>query len=276
MPLILFRTGLRRNDQSADFFPDLNIILKCIIIEEHIFELCVLSGASYLKKEVLRMKNKCELGAAACSVLERDHSLVKEDIGKDEYLSAGGIELETECYTVKDFGRLCMLSMQAPGGAMKMETVILVPLYKDTPLFNLDRVITPGGETQIMELYDVQIDPYPVESLAEFQELNDADADIADMPKTENWYDTILYPCSYHKGGEKVIDRFQKAVEKYLDTYARQLKSARICDPAEKGQKVRCFAETLYENSGPAVEQIKKLFGEEAAKRLVLDYMYGI
>ena len=222
------------------------------------------------------MKNKCELGAAACSVLERDHSLVKEDIGKDEYLSAGGMELETECYTVKDFGRLCMLSMQAPGGAMKMETVILVPLYKDVPLCNLDRVITPGGDTQIIELYDVQISPYPAKSLAEFQELNDEDADIEDMPKSENWYDSILYPCSYHKSGKQVLDRFRKAVEKYLNTYAGQLRSVGTCDPAEKGAKIRSFAETLYEKSGPAVEQIKMLFGEETAKRLVLDYMYGI
>lgn len=222
------------------------------------------------------MKNKCELGLTAYSILERDHTLIKEDIGQDEHLSAGGIELETECYTVNGFGRLCMLCMQAPGGAMKMETAVLVPLHKDVPLFNLDRVITPEGETQIIELYDVQLSPYPTDSLAEFQKLKDRDTDIKDMPQGENWYDSILYPCSYHKGGKEVIDRFQSAAEKYLITYAEQLRSADACDRVVKGSKIRAFAETLYEQSGPAVKQMQALFGDNTAKRLVLDHMYGI
>ena len=39
---------------------------------------------------------------------------------------------------------------------------------------------------------------------------------------------------------------------------------------------MREFAVNLYNNGGPAVDQIKKLFGEETAKRLILRHMYGV
>ena len=219
---------------------------------------------------------KFDLGLKACGILEKEHTLVRKDIGQDASLSSGGIVLETECFAAADFGRICMLSMEAPGGAMKMETVLLVPVYSDVPLLNLDRVITPSGQTQIIELYDVQITPYPEALLAEYQELKEEDGDIAEMPGDSHWYDTILYPCSYHKTGTQTGERFQKTAERYLHTFAGQLRFAKPCDPEEKGCKIRTFAERLYSEGGPAVEQIKMLFGEETAKRLILDHMYGV
>ena len=36
------------------------------------------------------------------------------------------------------------------------------------------------------------------------------------------------------------------------------------------------YARTLLEKGGPAVNQFKKLFGEETARRLILGHMYGV
>ena len=40
--------------------------------------------------------------------------------------------------------------------------------------------------------------------------------------------------------------------------------------------KVQAFAERLFAEGGPAVDQVTKLFGEQTAKRLILQHMYGV
>ena len=44
----------------------------------------------------------------------------------------------------------------------------------------------------------------------------------------------------------------------------------------ENAEKVKAFAERLFTEGGPAVDQVTKLFGEETAKRLILRWMYGV
>ena len=58
--------------------------------------------------------------------------------------------------------------------------------------------------------------------------------------------------------------------------YLRQLSLLPACDPAAKAAKIRAFAETLFTTGGPAVDQVKALFGDEIARRLVCTHMYGV
>ena len=46
--------------------------------------------------------------------------------------------------------------------------------------------------------------------------------------------------------------------------------------PQAKQAKNRAFAERLFAEGGPAVDQVTKLFGTETARRLILRYMYGV
>ena len=64
--------------------------------------------------------------------------------------------------------------MNAFLGLMKMETAVLSMTGKDVPLLNLDWVRAFGKETQIVELYDTQLEPYPEALLAEFDALRRA------------------------------------------------------------------------------------------------------
>ena len=55
-----------------------------------------------------------------------------------------------------------------------------------------------------------------------------------------------------------------------------QLEAATACDAAAKEAKVRAFAERLFKEGGPAVDQVKKLFGEKIAGELIVEHMYGV
>jgi hypothetical protein len=70
--------------------------------------------------------------------------------------------------------------------------------------------------------------------------------------------------------------RLEQAARDYTAAYVAQLHLSPTCDPAQKREKVRAFAERLYSQGGAAVQQVTKLFGSETARRLVVRCMYGV
>ena len=127
------------------------------------------------------------------------------------------------------------------------------------------------------ELYDTQLEPLGEEAIAGFQAIKDRDLDLPDYSSgTAHWYDDILYPCSYAKTGKGVAQRMNEAALDYLDRYLELIKIAPSCDEDAKKVKVESFARTLFTEGGPAVDQVKNLFGDEIAGRLILRHMYGI
>lgn len=217
------------------------------------------------------------LGDMVRTLLEKQYALKKEELGADARLSKKGMVFETEAYEIPDLGHFCILRMNAFLGLMKMETAVLSVTGKDVPLLNLDWVRAFGKETQIVELYDTQLEPYPEALLSEFDALRRRDDDLpAQEAKGAHWYDAILYPCSYHKAGKKLTERLAAAARGYMETFLRQLADAPACGAEAKRAKNRAFAERLFAEGGPAVDQVTKLFGPETAKRLILRHMYGV
>ena len=162
------------------------------------------------------MSSRQGLGDMVRTLLEKQYALKKEDLGADARLSRKGMVFETEAYEVRDLGHLCILRMNAFLGLMKMETAVLAVDTKDVPLLNLDWVRAFGRETQIVELYDTQLTPYPDKALAAFDALRRRDDDLpAQEARGAHWYDAILYPCSYHKAGKGMMERLTTAAHDY-------------------------------------------------------------
>ena len=222
------------------------------------------------------MNGHRDLGQLACEAFGELSQLKKLELGADAELSKNGMHFLTEAYEAEGLGHLCVMHMSAMLGLMKMETVVFSPMEKDAPLFNLDWVKAMGKETQIAELYDAQLEAYPEEYLDAFQRIKDRDADLPPHVTGKHWYDDILYPCSYARTGKGFSERFSAAAGDYLREYLSQLRALKVCDRQKKTEKVRAYAETLYAQGGPAVDQFKKLFGEETARRIILRHMYGV
>ncbi|MDO5453132.1 MAG: hypothetical protein Q4F20_05245, partial [Eubacteriales bacterium] len=109
-----------------------------------------------------------------------DFPLTKVDVGGEAVMKKNGFHFQTEAYEAEGLGHICFLTMKAMGGLMKMETAVLATTAKDVPMMNLDWVLAAGKETQMCELYDDQIAPYPAEDAAKFQAIKDRDADLTD------------------------------------------------------------------------------------------------
>ena len=217
-----------------------------------------------------------DVGSMCLDALRERYRLIPEDIGADAAMKAKGMKFTTESYKVDGLGHFCILRMKAFAGLMKMETAVLAVNGKDLPLLNIDWMSVAGNETQIVELYDVQLAEYPAEHLDAFAAIRDRDGDIEEYTSGDHWYDNIRYASSYSKRGKKVSDRFNAAAEAYLTTYLDQAESAEACDTAGKTDLIRNYAGQLLTQGGPAVDQVKKLFGEDYARRLIQRYMYGV
>ena len=223
------------------------------------------------------MSEHKDLGEMMLELLSRRYPVRKVELGSDARLKKGVFAFDTEVHKVGDLGHLCSLRMKAMLGLMRMETVVLAVSGKDVPLLNLDWVKAAGKETQIVELYDTQLQPYPQDALAAFQTLRERDGELPDYAASgAHWYDEILYPCSYHKTGKGITGRLNQAARAYTETFLEQLDAAPACDPEAKKAKTRAFAENLLSHGGPAVDQVTKLFGRETAERLILRHMYGV
>lgn len=217
-----------------------------------------------------------KMNDALLSQLKNSFEITENNIGDDASLSAKGMHFTLRTYEVKDLGHLCLLDMKAMLGLMKMETAVLSAETADLPLFNLDRILVMNKHTQLIEFYDTLLGPQPAEAAAGYERIRNADARLADYESGEHWYDPILLPYSYMKTAKGNLDRFDHACRSYMNEYICQAKAAPVCDKAEKQEKTFAFAKGLLDNGGPAVNQFRKLFGEETTERLVLHHMYGV
>lgn len=222
------------------------------------------------------MKEVQGLGEMFTAMLQQRYTLEREDLGADARLAKNGMVFETEAFRVPGLGHFCRMRMRAMLGLMKMETAVLAVTEKDVPLLNLDWVRAFGKETQIVELYDTQLSPFSEETLAQLDAIRRRDDDLPDVKAAPHWYDPILYPCSYHKAGKGLEARLAAAARDYTALFLRSLDEAPVCDAAEKAKKTAAFAERLFAEGGPAVDQVTKLFGRETAGRLILRWMYGV
>lgn len=222
------------------------------------------------------MREHADRGELAINAFGSAFPMTPRKTGECALLRARGFEFRTESWQVGDAGTLCTMKMRGALGLMRMETVVFAPKGVDAPLFNIDWVRAFGTETQIAELYNVQLEPWPYELSSSFDTIHDIASDLPDMPRKPNWYDDILYPCSCAKKAKGKEKRLAELAMDYIATYAAQLEGYAPCNAEEKGTKVRAYAERLFEEGGVAVDQVEKLFGSKVAYKLIVNCLYGL
>ena len=208
--------------------------------------------------------------------LKKVYPVTELDIGEDAHLDKGPMHFRVRSFDVEGIGHYNLLDMKAFFGLMKMETAVLSVTKKDVPLFNSDVIFAGGKRTQMAEFYDTMLGSVDNEFRLRCLTLKDADADLTDYVSGEHWYDDLYFPFSYAKKVKAKETRPENTCKRLADAFLDSLKKAELCDEEAKKEKVRAFAQGLLDHGGPAVDPVKKMFGEELAKRLILTHMYGV
>ena len=89
-----------------------------------------------------------------------------------------------------------------------------------------------------------------------------------------NLSDSLLLPSSDHKKGKKVKEQLNAYGQEFSTTYFKLLESCQPCDPEEKKAKNAELTESLISNGGPAVNQFKKMIGDEKTAEFLRTCMF--
>lgn len=198
-------------------------------------------------------------------------SLSPVDLGEYNAIKGKGMAFRVKCYDADHAGRLCLMEMSGFFGLMKMETAVFSPTMLDGPLFSFDYIKAFEKDTFLVELYDTTLEHPGFEGL---QSVKNRYSSLPSYDPGKHWYDRLLLPVSDYKKGKKLTPELQKYMEEYVRTYFDILNTCKPCDRAEKMKKNAEFTEGLLQNGGPAVNQFKKMIGEEKTEEFLRKYMF--
>ena len=203
--------------------------------------------------------------------LKEDIQLEPVDIGAYETIRGGGMVFHVRVFDAQSTGRLFHMDMKAFGGLMRMETVAFTPVQLDGPIYSMDKVMVFGRATLVLELYDTTV------SHPDFGELDTIKLKYALLPSYDpgdHSYYTFRLPVSDYKRGFGITNKVSSMAEEYEDGYYKLLKKCDPIDPEIKKEKNAEFSGSLFNNGGPAVNQFKKMIGEEKTEEFLKRYMF--
>ena len=199
------------------------------------------------------------------------YKLKKVDVGEFAMIRSKGMTFKTHVFDVKGAGRLFLMGMKAFGGLMKMETVTFTPTELDAPILSTDIVYAFGQSTLVLELYGTAL------GKPDFSPLDEVKKSYESLPVYDpgiHAYDSFRLPQSDYKKGRGIKKETALMAAEFIDTYFETLQKCQPADPEEKKKKNGEFTRCLFENGGMAVDQFKKMIGEEKTREFLMNYMF--
>jgi hypothetical protein len=106
-------------------------------------------------------------------------------------------------------------------------------------------------------------------------EIKSRYTDLTDRGAASGWEkDFMLAPCISKEGrgiGKKSMDLSEEWISEYLRLFANAPK----CNKEEKREKVKRYTDNLFKQGGVAVNQFKKMLGEDKATELLGQYIFS-
>ena len=206
--------------------------------------------------------------------LRRSYTVTPRDVGDCAVLRKSGMTFRISSYEVQGLGYMSVIDMSAMLGLMKMESFILTATERDVPLFSGDLIQAAGKCTLLMEFYDTMLAPLDEESAAAYRQVKARYAHLTPYKTEPRWYDDIRYDFTLGAADKRVRQLNGEIAAAYFAAYRENVGRAAAADPAAKRAKTAAYVEGLFSGGGPAVDQFKKLFGEEKAREIFEKYVF--
>ena len=209
------------------------------------------------------------------SELGREYTVKERNLGEYRVLKKSGMTFRISSYDIQGLGSMSTIDMTAMLGLMQMESVILTAEEKDLPLFSMDFIKAAGKCTLLEEFYDTMLSPIDTESQDGYRLVK---ARYAYLPKYETgsrWYDSIRYDFTLGATDKSLKDLKEEITAAYFAAYRENAGRAPAVDPVLKKAKTAEYVDGLFSNGGPAVDQFKKLFGEETSREVFERFVFS-
>ena len=209
--------------------------------------------------------------------LGRFGAIEPRNMGEMAEIRQSGMKFDLASYRLEGVGYFSTIRTKAMLGLMKMESLILTPLEVDMPLMSYDVMHLPGRDLVLLEMYDTQITPADRGDTEAFAGLLEVKKRYAHLPERETppgCSAEMLLPPSIGKMGRGLLKKTGSMATEWLEAYLALLSEAPKCDREEKRQATKRYTDRLFSEGGMAVDRFKKMLGEEAAVKLLGEYIF--
>ena len=217
------------------------------------------------------MRKSDSVNSCVLKTVKARYALTERDIYEYANLKGKGMRFSTRVFDAAQAGSLCLMDMKAFLGAMKMQTAVFSPTELDGPILSMDYIEAFGNCTLVLELYDTTFSHPDFRPLEEIKAKYNA---LPDYDPGEHLFDSIQLPVSAHKKGKKLRDEMQQMIQEYTTQYFELLQLCPPCAAGEKKAENAKFANGLLENGGPAVNQFRKMLGDEKTAAFIRTCMF--
>ncbi len=206
-------------------------------------------------------------------IIKEQYNLEKIDAKEFSSFKAKGMKFTIDSYYAKGLGHISVMKAVGFFGLMKMDTLIIVPIEKDLPLYSYDRIYAMGNDTLIVELYDTMINKTDVSQLASVK------AKYKHLPERdpgEHWYDYMKLAESISKiGKKKNSSEFNLLTLEHFKEYLN-ICNEKIIDNEKKIELSSKYVNGLLDNGGPSTDLFIKMFGREKIEKLYNEVLFGL
>lgn len=207
--------------------------------------------------------------------LRRRYAVRQRDTEPYRVLKKSGMTFTISAYRVEGLGSMSVIDMSAMLGLMKMESFLLTAEEKDVPLFSGDFIRAAGKCTLLEEFYDNMLSPLDAESAAAYRRVKARYAHLPAYETGRRWYDDIRYDFTLGATGKSLQAQKEEITAAYLAAYLANAARAPEADSAAKKAKTAAYVDGLFAHGGPAVDQFKKLFGEQTAREIFEKHVFS-
>lgn len=206
-------------------------------------------------------------------IIKEQYTIEKIDAKEFSSFKAKGMKFTIDSYYAKGLGHISVMKAVGFFGLMKMDTLIIVPIEIDLPLYSYDRIYAMGNDTLIVELYDTMINKTDVSQLASVK------AKYKHLPERdpgEHWYDYMKLAESISKiGKKKNSSEFNLLTLEHFKEYLN-ICNEKIIDNEKKIELSSKYVNGLLDNGGPSTDLFIKMFGREKIEKLYNEVLFGL
>ena len=206
-------------------------------------------------------------------IIKEQYNLEKIDAKEFSSFKAKGMKFTIDSYYAKGLGHISVMKAVGFFGLMKMDTLIIVPIEKDLPLYSYDRIYAMGNDTLIVELYDTMINKTDVSQLASVKAKY---KHLPERDQGEHWYDYMKLAESISKiGKKKNSSEFNLLTLEHFKEYLN-ICNEKIIDNEKKIELSSKYVNGLLDNGGPSTDLFIKMFGREKIEKLYNEVLFGL
>ena len=182
-------------------------------------------------------------------------------------------------FDIWDVGNLLMMSAVDVEEA-QLSSFVIMPYYKNLPLFSTDYVYTGEQRIMLIEAYDLAVshDELFDRGIASLAACADAWGDMADFPVESRWYDDIRPVCiakaPSRDQDELALWRFRDA----LDLFVKMERCAPPLDDADRARKWELnkgYSDRMVGEGGVATDRWISALGAENVSRFFDEVFFG-